>query len=838
MQFKKLFFLIIAVVSLALQPSLHGQNGFFGNRHILHGPTELELDPSKVFVYIDNSNTANIEEIRKLRASSFLESDLISRFDHEKTYWLYYQIINSTEETLSHVIEGGANSKETYYVAYDDSADIIIKKTGYHFAANERDIPQGYTTKIQLNNPPQSTAHVYVKIDSQDGMPININAEITPFDQWDNNRDKINLFEGVFGGLLFVIIIVGLFLFFYTGLKVFFYFSLYSLINILYFFHAYGILEIWMFPNLSNPMPFLWLIPILACTFYFAFSREFLEIKEKRTSLDKSLKIAIYVSLAIFIFGIISIGITKNLYWASLIRQFSIAISGLFVLFFLIIVNKKGDTLTRYFTFGTLFLVVAVLVAVATNTIGYTNEVPMYVQIGLIIETTVLSLGISHKLKRDYEEHEITQRSLIIQLQSNDQLFRNANEELTEIVAARTQVIKSQNKELEKARNEADKATKSKSEFLSVMSHEIRTPLNAIISLSHIMEMDNESEEMQEYIDALKFSAEGLHSLINDILDFNKIEVDKLKLESIDFSIIDLLKGIADSFKYKAKSQGIELRIEVGEHIPDRIIGDPTRLTQIFNNLLSNAIKFTHDGYVHLKVSLIGLKDDHAGLLFEVKDTGIGIPKDKLETIFEAYEQAGRETTREYGGTGLGLSITQKLLKLMGSKVNINSREEKGTSLSFEINFKINKSFDLVNLQDQMRDKDLQGKSVLVVDDNDMNRLVLKRLLTNWNADFEEAFDGEMALKKCQNKKFNLILMDIEMKPITGFQAADNIRKTCQINKKTPIIAMSAYLSSEFDIELDQSAFKSLVLNPFEPNELYRRILEQLNASNEKTKNK
>jgi len=333
---------------------------------------------------------------------------------------------------------------------------------------------------------------------------------------------------------------------------------------------------------------------------------------------------------------------------------------------------------------------------------------------------------------------------------------------------------------------------------------------------------------MQEYIDALKFSAEGLHSLINDVLDYNKIEANKLVLESIEFSIIDLLRNIRDSFKYKARSQGIDLLVEIGEHMPDRVIGDPTRLTQIFNNLIGNAIKFTHEGHVHIKASLEGLKDDVATVNFEVNDTGIGIPKDKLKTIFEEYEQAGNETTRQYGGTGLGLSITQKLLRLMQSEIRIESAEEEGTQLSFSVSFKINQAFDMVNLQDQTRDKDLKQKKVLVVDDNDMNRLVLKRLLVNWNAQFEEASDGQIAVEKCKQNEYDLVLMDIEMKPLSGFAAAELIRKIEIKNSTTPLIAMSGYLTSEFEEEFSNSPFLTLVQKPFEPNELYRKILKHI----------
>ncbi|HEY9116980.1 MAG TPA: ATP-binding protein, partial [Roseivirga sp.] len=692
----------------------------------------------------------------------------------------------------------------------------------------DRNIPLGYISKIKFDHPPKSTVDVYVKLESTDGMPIDIAASIEPYEPWSKEREKINLFEGVFSGLLLVIIIIDFFLYAYTKQSVFLYFGIYSLLNLTYFLHIYGVLEIWFFPDYPDLIPVLWILPILSGASYFYFAKTFLELDQTHPFWDRLLTLASFSCLALFALSGIYIGLTDDIYLPSQVLVYTIAGIAVLGLVVLIAINRRSNLIIRYFTLGTALLLISVLFTAFGKLTGYIDEVPLFVQLGLIVELIVFCLGISHKLKRDFENHEITQRSLILQLKNNERLQLNINQELSELVAARTQVIRKQNKALEKAREQAEKATKAKSEFLSVMSHEIRTPLNAIISLSHIMEMDNKDDEMQEYIDALKFSAEGLHSLINDVLDYNKIEADKLILESIEFSIIDLLKNIRDSFKYKAKNQGIELLIEIGEHMPDRVIGDPTRLTQIFNNLIGNALKFTHKGHVHIRALLQGLRDDVATVTFEVNDTGIGIPKDKLESIFEAYEQAGNETTRQYGGTGLGLSITQKLLRLMNSEVIIESAEKEGTKLSFSISFKINQAFDMVNLQLEARDKDLQKKTILVVDDNDMSRLVLKRLLTNWNANFEEASEGEIAIQKCQIQAYDLILMDIEMKPMSGFLTAESIKNGSQMNKETPIIAMSGYLSSEIEIDYEKSPFLSLVQKPFEPNELYRKILKQL----------
>lgn len=832
MSFTKTTLILAALLIIGLQNTGSAQGRFFKNSHFINGPTSRELDNESILVYIDDSNLKTIEDIRMLPQNEYIESSYISHFDQSRTYWLYYIIINTSDKRLSQILKGGNNSKETYYIQINDE-EVIESKTGAGFPVNQRSIAQGYDTKIRLDIPPKAKVNVYVKVESLFNMPISLSASLEPYDIWSQKKEQVNLFEGFFSGLILVIFTLSIFLYGYTKQKVFIYFALYSLFNTLYFLQHYGIVELWFWPGSPNRLAFLTFTPALSTTFYCLFARSFLDLEKALPIWNKLLKWVGLASVTIFFLLVIFLQVSNNLQLALYSFEVYMVVVTLLGIVFLFFLNRRTNLFIGYFTWGTVFLLITVLTSASANTINQPLDIPIYIQIGLIIELFVFCLGLSHKLKRNFENHEITQKSLILQLKNNEKLQLNINQELTELVAARTQVIKKQNQELEVARNEAERATKAKSEFLSVMSHEIRTPLNAIISLSHIMEMDNENEEMQEYIDALKFSAENLHSLINDVLDYNKIEAGKLVLESIEFSVIDLLRNIRDSFKYKARSQGIDLFVEVGEHMPDRVIGDPTRLTQIFNNLIGNAIKFTHEGHVHIKASLLGLKDDVATVTFEVNDTGIGIPRDKLEKIFEEYEQAAQETTREYGGTGLGLSITQKLLNMMGSQVRIESAEQEGTSLSFDISFKINQAFDMVSLQDQMRDKDLNEKNILVVDDNDMNRLVLKRLLSSWNARFDEASGGETALSKCAERKYDLILLDIEMKPISGFEVASIIRTTCEHNKETIIIAMSAFLSSEFQATLNKDHFSALIHKPFEPNELYRQILKYIKLNNE-----
>lgn len=819
----KLLFLLLLIFSGL---NSYGQRNFFPNAHSVYSSEEEVIEEGEFAVFRDDSNSLIIDDIVQLKPNEYLGLEDIKIFNKSATYWAYFQLSNRSDEDLEFVLQGGRNGKETYYLVRETGT--IVRKTGYHFPANERDIRQGHQTKVNLNLKAREKLLIYVKIQSTDFNPIDVRAKLIPKESWTNKDENTNLFQGIFSGVLFVVVVLAFFIYGFTKERVFLFFALYGLTNLIFFFHMHGIIELYVLTNLVDSIPPLWLLPLLSIAAYFSFSRYFLETHIGLPKWDKILIIVSYISLGAFFIISTYLYITGNMYISMGAMYVVILALSFFAIALIVKAGRTNNIIAKYFAYGTVFLVASVLFEIIRQLLEPSNDLPTLVQGGIIVEIVVFSLGISHKLKRQFEDHDITQRSLILQLQKNERLQLDINQELEEIVANRTQQIKKQNEALNEARQEAEKATKEKSDFLAVMSHEIRTPLNAIISLSHIMEIDNKDEEMKEYIDALKFSAESLHSLINDILDYNKIEAGKLRLESVEFSLIDLLRNLSESFKYKANNKGIEMRIEIGEHLPDRLSGDPTRLTQILNNLISNAVKFTHEGHIHIKAVLAGIKDETASVAFSIADTGIGIPEDKLHAIFEEYEQASEETTREYGGTGLGLSIVKKLLNLMGSEIRLKSVENSGTTFSFEIDFKIDPEFNMIDLQQQDRDKDLKSKNILVVDDNDMNRLVLKRLLQIWNGEFDEADNGYDALDMCQEKAYDMVLMDIEMKPINGFDTTNQLRKV-HPDGKPPVIAMSARNASEFEIDLSQFGFVDFVHKPFDPEDLFQKLSLHIN---------
>jgi len=392
--------------------------------------------------------------------------------------------------------------------------------------------------------------------------------------------------------------------------------------------------------------------------------------------------------------------------------------------------------------------------------------------------------------------------------------------------------LKETQKELFLAKNRAEAALLAKSQFLSVMSHEIRTPMNAVIGLSHLLLEDNPREDQLENLRTLQFSAENLLGLINDILDFNKIDSGKIELEAVVFEPVHLLNRIVHSYAYQIREKSLEMVLEVSPNLPQYIVGDPVRIAQILNNLISNAVKFTKDGIVKISIKPVKSTDTIVSIHFEVEDTGIGIPEDKLNSIFEAFTQASSDTTRIYGGTGLGLAIVKKLVQLLGSDIYVRSEPDRGTVFWFELNFEIakqTKSKDQLTLAPIM---DLKEISLLVAEDNIVNQVLLRKYLAKWGVgNIQFANDGEKAVEMYVKRDFDILLLDLQMPVMDGFEVSRKIRQMEEENatkNKIPIIALTASSYSEVKDEIHQAGMNDYVSKPFVPANLYAKITKYL----------
>lgn len=387
---------------------------------------------------------------------------------------------------------------------------------------------------------------------------------------------------------------------------------------------------------------------------------------------------------------------------------------------------------------------------------------------------------------------------------------------------------KQREQELVHMKEKAEQAAKAKSQFLSVMSHELRTPLNAVIGITHLLMLNQPREDQQEDLRTLQFSGESLLHIINDILDFTKLDSGKIELSAIDFNLRELAQSLYQSFSYKAKEKGIVFDVEFDQRIPFFVKGDNFRLSQVLNNLISNAIKFTQDGSVKLKVEMTEDMGASFAARFSVNDTGIGIAPDKQEKIFEQFTQADSDTTRLYGGTGLGLSISVRLVELMGSTILLDSTPGKGSIFHFSLALQRGEPSGPAVAAPKAVPKtneQFRNKRILLAEDNLFNANIARRFIAGWGAEIDLVVDGRQALEFVARQKYDLILMDVQMPLLDGFACTRKIRKHF---KDIPIIAVTASPKNEILNEIMACGMNDFVSKPFKPNELRAKILEYL----------
>ncbi|GAB5532465.1 MAG: hypothetical protein Roseis3KO_42420 [Roseivirga sp.] len=374
-----------------------------------------------------------------------------------------------------------------------------------------------------------------------------------------------------------------------------------------------------------------------------------------------------------------------------------------------------------------------------------------------------------------------------------------------------------------KAIRDAEQASEAKSEFLSVMSHEIRTPLNAVVGMSNLLEVKG---EQRENVNTLKHAAQNLLLLVNDILDYTKIEAGKVEFEEMDTNLPDLMERLRQIHKSNAMEDNLDLRLEIGEEVPRYVVCDPTRITQVLSNLVGNGLKFTHKGSVTIRLSLVEKSEDEATVLFEVIDTGIGIEANKQELIFDTFSQAASSTTRNYGGTGLGLSITKRLLELQGSELKLDSEKGAGSNFYFQQHFKLVEGEVKPASEKPSWDTwdQLAGKRLLLVEDNPVNIVVAKKFLERWKTDVQVVMSGEEALEI--EIDHDLILMDLQLPDMDGYMISKKLR---EMGVTIPILAFTASALLDVREKISESGMNDYIMKPFDPADLYRKIVRQLN---------
>jgi two-component system CheB/CheR fusion protein len=400
-------------------------------------------------------------------------------------------------------------------------------------------------------------------------------------------------------------------------------------------------------------------------------------------------------------------------------------------------------------------------------------------------------------------------------------------DEVTSLVIIKNELIKAKNNAEQKTQL-AEDAVKAKQQFLSNMSHEIRTPMNAIVGFTNVVLKTVLDEKQKEYINAIKISGDALIILINDILDLAKVDAGKMTFVQIPFNLSASIDTMIQLFETKIKEKNLEFHKEYDDTIPEILIGDPMRLRQIILNLISNAVKFTNHGEITMLIQIVAQSEENVTIEFTLTDTGIGIQEDKLETVFNNFEQAHKEFSSFYGGTGLGLAIVKQLVKLQGGSVSVKSELGKGSTLGFVMSFDKIKSpiegeINQEIQEDDFSQTDIKNVKVLVAEDMALNQLLIKIIIAEFGFDVDVAENGKIAINKLQNNNYDIVLMDLQMPEMDGFEATAYIRN--EMNSSIPIIALTADVTTIDVQKCITFGMDDYISKPIDEKLLYRKII-------------
>ncbi|MFT5077827.1 MAG: signal transduction histidine kinase [Planctomycetota bacterium] len=399
-------------------------------------------------------------------------------------------------------------------------------------------------------------------------------------------------------------------------------------------------------------------------------------------------------------------------------------------------------------------------------------------------------------------------------------LYKNNN-----LRAKANNLLLDKNTELQLSKEKAEQASLAKAQFLSTVTHELRTPLYAVTGLTHLLLEEDPKPDQKEHLNSLKFSGEYLLSLINNILDLNKLEANKVEIEQTTFDLKRRINDVLIALKKSAEDKKNNLTLEFDPSVPEKLVGDPVKLSQVLINLIGNSLKFTQNGFVAVRVNKVEDKGNRIMLHFEIEDDGVGISKKKQKTIFESFSQASLQVNRKFGGTGLGLSIVKNILELMNSKIQLESQLGKGSKFWFNISFDKVESIEnraVNNIPAVVIDFDLfEDKHILVVEDNKINQMITRKILEKNKIICQVADNGLDAIKLIETNNFDLVLMDIHMPGISGIEATKKVRK---FKPDLPIIALTAVTIDENLDEFYKAGFNDIIPKPFKTEVFFEKI--------------
>ncbi|MEM8520851.1 7TM diverse intracellular signaling domain-containing protein [Flavobacterium sp. PL12] len=708
----------------------------------------------------------------------------------QNNFWLKTVLRNNTNNKLSYYLETARPLTDLVELYTIDEATVIITKriSGDLIPYSKRSFDnRKIIFKIEIA--PQSSQQLFIHLRS-DGEAIKIPMILYSSESFIKMIANEQLFFGIFYGILLLAAIVYFFFFLALSEKVFLYYSLYVFFMGLLQFALDGFFFKFVTPNggwFSNHAVLF--IAIVAVFLSGKYSELFLKIKDNSKNIYTLFNVAYVLLFTLLLITIL---------FPSLLLASYIFVNVLTLIFLLLIIFSIGHlyytkkSIDPFFTTGISFLIIGFTIFILYNFgILPDNFFTKYsAKIGSGLEVIFLSLSMSNLIRNlKNEKNELNRLALIRSEEMND----------------------------------------LKSYFLSNISHELRTPLNAIMNLIDSISTEVEDEKILKKCQIIKYSSNSLLSSVNDILDFSKIEKDELKLEMMPFDFLKVMENLNFNASNIAAEKGLSFDFSKSNSVPNFLIGDEARLTQIINNVLNNAIKFTSEGGVKFTVDSVMKAQNRASLKFTVVDSGIGIPKNKIDSIFDSFSQNNIDNKRKFGGLGLGLYIVKTLVDMQNGTIKMTSEINKGTAFEIMLDFDVEVKEQVVLVEQAPIVCDLKGKIILVVEDNPINQMVIKMITKKWlNTEVAYANNGEEAIELLKKSHFDIILMDLQMPVMDGYEATIAIRngEAGVTNTNIPIIAITADVMEGTKQRVSEIGMNDYLSKPVKKEILYESILK------------
>ena len=736
------------------------------------------------FVNVED-NTLSIEDVVASKNLDFkpIPSDNLSLGFTSSNYWVSFSLENTSSSKSTYYLETARPVTDLANLYILNKGSVIKYQSGDQIPFNKRQVAHRSTVfKLQLE--PNTVKYFYLEL-SSDCETINVPLNLYTESEFLIANYKQQLFLGLFYGILFLAGIV--YLFFYSSLsnKTFLYYSCYVLSIALMQGALDGFIYQYIFTNAGFFNSKAVLVSALLSNFFLLkYCEHFLKI-DKRLKVLKKIFNGIYIAIAVlFIMTVISPITMEAVYPLSNLNGL---ISLLLILTSLTILKVKKVKIDPFFSVGIFFLVIGLLGFVMNNLSLLPNNFYTLnsAKFGSGLEVIFLSLSMTNLIKK----------------------LRLENESSQELALIRTKEI-----------------SELKSYFMSNMSHELRTPINAILGIVQ-SNLDTNDPEVKEQYQTIKNASLSLLSNVNDILDFEKIESNQLRLNINKFNPKQLIKDISDNWKVEANKKGLNYIFEIDSEIPETVEGDAERFIQIINNVLSNAVKFTLEGTIVFKLKCSSQPNGFNRFSIQISDTGIGMTEEVKNNVFNSFNQMRNNHKRQFGGIGLGLNIVENLVTLFEGTISIESKLNKGTNVYIDIPLQVVEAEAQVQKEQQpSQEKSIQ---ILVVEDNRLNQMVMKKLLSaNLRFNYTIVENGKEALDELNNNTYDLVLMDLQMPIMDGYEATKAIRegKTSILNKDIAIIAVTADAMPKTKDRVLEIGMDDYMTKPIDKNELFDKI--------------